>query len=362
MKKLIAILLLLAVAPMLGAQDFVKVKGVVVSTSGTPIAGAAVTAVGTRIMAKTDAAGAFELMIPGTVRYVRVQKPMFLAKNVRVGPSLKITLEKDTAAPVKEPAPEKPAAAPVPKPAPAPKPAPKPASTPKPAPTPQSASAPKPAPVPKPVAAPKPIENPEDSLAVDLGLSVKWASCNLGAEGFVSSPEEYGVFYAWGETEAKSDYGLSSYSWFNESSSALTKYNTKSVRGAVDNITVLETGPRGDDAASKKLKGKWRLPTDEEWTELREKCTWEWTAVNGVYGRKITSSVQGYTDKWIFLPAAGFQDGAAVTNAGALGYYWSSSLCKVSPFSAWLVYFDADNVMRNASYRQLGFSVRPVMK
>ncbi|MDY4512770.1 MAG: hypothetical protein SPE10_04900, partial [Paludibacteraceae bacterium] len=109
---------------------------------------------------------------------------------------------------------------------------------------------------------------------VDLGLSVKWATCNVGA----SKPEEYGNYYAWGETTTKSTYNWSTYKWCNGSKTTLTKYNTSSSYGTVDNKTVLELA---DDAARANWGGAWRMPTDAEWTELRENCTWTWITKNG---------------------------------------------------------------------------------
>ncbi|MBO7545045.1 MAG: hypothetical protein J6T02_05705 [Bacteroidales bacterium] len=198
---------------------------------------------------------------------------------------------------------------------------------------------------------------------VDLGLSVLWASCNLGEIGLVSSPEEYGAYYAWGETETKDNYSWSTYKFGNSSSGPFSKYNTKSLYGTVDNKTVLETGPNGDDVASKKLGGKWRMPTYEEWTALRTNCTWTWTSNynnTGIAGRIVKSNVSGHTDKSIFLPAAGYRNVTGLYNAGSRGYYWSSSLYTVSPYYAWDVYFNSDNVGGYNNYRYNGLSVRPV--
>ena len=189
----------------------------------------------------------------------------------------------------------------------------------------------------------------KNAEAVDLGLpsGLKWGSCNIGA----SSPEEYGDYYAWGETSTKSNYSWETYKWGSYNS--LTKYNTSSSYGTVDNNTKLDNS---DDVARVKLGGKWRMPTDDEWTELRTKCTWTWTTQNGVYGRKVT----GPNGNSIFLPAAGYRDGTSLDSAGSYGYYWSSSLYTVSPYCAWFVYFYSGGVGRYYSYRCLGQSVRPV--
>ena len=196
---------------------------------------------------------------------------------------------------------------------------------------------------------------------VDLGLSVYWASCNLGA----SKPTEYGDYYQWAGTEDVSDTGINldwsycPYHTGSDESSGWTKYNTKSSYGTVDNKTVLEAM---DDAATVALGGKWRMPTDEEWTELRntDNCSWTWTTIDGVNGYKVQSKKSGYTDNWIFLPAAGSRRGTDLSLVGSGGYYWSSSLNTGGPNLAWYVYFYSDNVSRYRYNRCNGQSVRPV--
>lgn len=177
-------------------------------------------------------------------------------------------------------------------------------------------------------------------LAVDLGLSVKWAKANLGTE----APGGFGDYYAWGEVYQCSDR----YKWSKNGS--LTKYITRSNFGTVDNKTVLDPE---DDAAHVKLGGKWRIPTDDEWTELRNKCTWTWIA----NGYKVTSKINGNS---IFLPAAGHRYGASSYGAGSHGSYCSSSLNAGSPNGAWSVCFDSEGVSRYETGRIYGLSVRPV--
>ena len=188
---------------------------------------------------------------------------------------------------------------------------------------------------------------------VDLGLSVKWATCNVGA----SSPEEYGDYFAWGETQPKSNYDWSTYKWCNGSDDTQTKYNTNSSYGTVDNKTTLDLS---DDAARANWGGSWRMPTDAELTELREQCTWTWTTQNGVYGYKVTSKKSGYTNKSIFLPAAGYRNGSSLDSAGSYGYYWSSSLGTDHPDYARYLYFLSSRVGWHNYFRGLGQSVRPV--
>ena len=192
----------------------------------------------------------------------------------------------------------------------------------------------------------------ERKYGVDLGLSVRWATCNLGA----SKPEEDGDYYAWGETKTQMEYDWdwSVYKWCNGSYNPLTKYNIVSFYGRVDNKTFLDAS---DDVAKSKLGGKWRMPTDAEWTELRTKCTWTWTTQNGVYGCRVTSKINGNS---IFLPAAGRRNHTVLESAGSIGYYWSSSLSTDFPYRAWLVGFYSDDVGRYDFYRYNGHSVRPV--
>ena len=137
----------------------------------------------------------------------------------------------------------------------------------------------------------------------DLGLSVKWATCNLGA----SSPEQSGNFYAWGETTPKTQFTWDNYKWTYEEKSSYgdiillrSKYNSKSNQGKVDNKTKLDPE---DDAARSKLGGKWRMPTKAEFQELIDKCTWTLTSRSGVDGFEVKSKVN---DNSIFLPLTGF--------------------------------------------------------
>ena len=186
---------------------------------------------------------------------------------------------------------------------------------------------------------------------VDLGLSVKWATCNIGS----TTPEGYGDYYAWGETTTKSTYNWSTYKWCNGSEDTLTKYCTSSDYGTVDNKTVLELA---DDAARANWGGAWRMPTDAEWTELRENCTWTWITKNGVNGYEVKSEANGNS---IFLPAAGYRGNGGLDDVGDCGGYWSGSLGTGSPDNAWDVYFYSDYVGRNSYYRCYGQSVRPVL-
>ena len=190
---------------------------------------------------------------------------------------------------------------------------------------------------------------------VDLGLSVKWATCNVGA----TKPEEYGDYFAWGEVEPKEVYDWSTYKWCNGSYDSLTKYNNSSSYGIIDNKTVLDAS---DDAATANWGGAWRMPTKEEQDELRENCTWTWTTENGVNGYRVTSNKEGYTDKSIFLPAAGYRDDSSLNSAGSYGFYWSGSLLTLTdyPYNAYELDFNSGSVYWSSSGRGCGQSVRPV--
>ena len=192
---------------------------------------------------------------------------------------------------------------------------------------------------------------------VDLGLSVKWATCNVGAE----VPENYGDYFSWGEIEPKPAYTWANYRFYK---SGTTKYNVKFSKysysinyGVIDKKPILD--PR-DDVAHVKWGGNWRMPTKEEMDELRTKCSWTWVIINGVPGFKVTSKKTGYKDRSIFLPAAGCRGTTYDTNIGYTGYYWTSSLRTGTSDRAYILYFYANHMVWDDSYRYMGMPVRPV--
>ena len=200
-----------------------------------------------------------------------------------------------------------------------------------------------------------------------------WAKSNLCESGLCANPEDYGDYYAWGETEpyyaaghsqdnpcenwkVREDhpitgYNWASYKWCNEPE--LTKYNTNSPYGKVDDKEVLDLE---DDAARQTLGGKFRMPTDTEWKELTDRCTWRWTSLNGVNGRSVTAT----NGNSIFLPAAGCRIGLNLGYVGSYGGFWSSSLCTDNSSDAWYVYFSSGGVSRINNDRSYGLPVRPV--
>ena len=187
---------------------------------------------------------------------------------------------------------------------------------------------------------------------VDLGLpsGTLWATCNVGAD----SPEEYGDYFAWGETEPKYDYDWSTYKWCNGSENTLTKYCTDSSFGTVDNKTELEPE---DDAAYVNWGLSWRIPTVEQIQELYDNCTSQWTTRNGVNGRLVT----GPNGKTLFLPAAGVRRNDSLDYAGSYGYYWSHMVGSYDPYNAYyLNFFSGDWAIWCFEGRCGGFTVRAV--
>ena len=172
----------------------------------------------------------------------------------------------------------------------------------------------------------------QTGVPVDLGLSVKWASCNVGA----NSPEDYGDYFAWGEVIPKNEFSYEGYLY----------------RDNPENL------PPHADAATVNWGGSWRMPTDAEMTELCEQCTWTWTTQNGINGYKVTSKSNGNS---IFLPATGSRNGSSLYNTGTCGLYWLSSLNTDNPDYAWGMSFHyKSDVFRGIGIRDDGHSVRPV--
>ena len=191
---------------------------------------------------------------------------------------------------------------------------------------------------------------------VDLGLSVKWATCNVGA----SKPEEYGDYFAWGETSTKSEFSDETYRWVEKDDWywKYTKYCTNRDDGKWDGKDVLTTS---DDAATVKWGSKWRMPTKEDLEELDKKCTFTLSSPNGVLGCKVT----GPNGNSIFLPFAGYIDGITPKKRGEEGYYWSKSLNNnYNNFAGALwAYIYEGRVFGSASnseFRNYGITIRPV--
>ena len=185
---------------------------------------------------------------------------------------------------------------------------------------------------------------------VDLGLSVKWATCNVGAE----NPEDAGDFFSWGETSPKDIYYSTTdkycscpdgkTSCYDESH--YTKYNS------TDGKTVLDPE---DDAATVNWGSGFRMPTREEFLELIYKCTWTWDSSHKGY------LVAGSNGNSIFLPASGYRSGSYLYDQGSGGVCWSSTLDSYNCYSAYNLYFySGGHYVSYGNGRYDGFPVRPV--
>ncbi len=201
---------------------------------------------------------------------------------------------------------------------------------------------------------------------VDLGLSVLWATQNVGAKP--NKATDFGGYYAWGETEEKKTYYPKNYKWSDTTKTIpfitpetpmLTKYSSADY-GEHDGISKLLPE---DDAATVNMGGAWRTPTKNELNELMQKCKWTWTTINGVGGCLITSKVEGYTDNSIFIPSAGFKQENMFYNEQDRIILWSS---EVNTSRNWLESFNL-NYMKGISFeifntgRYEGYNVRAVI-
>ena len=193
----------------------------------------------------------------------------------------------------------------------------------------------------------------KDHDYVDLGLpsGTLWATCNVGA----TTPEGYGDYFAWGETQPKTTYDWNTYKYVNGKSEKLTKYCNKADKGNngfTDNLTTLQAG---DDPATANWGSGWRTPSKEQWEELQDNTTNTWTTRNGVEGMLFTA----FNGNSLFLPAVGYHWVGELIDAGSFGYYWSSSLYADYPHYAWDFYFRSGSYMGYYN-RDLGLSVRAV--
>lgn len=197
---------------------------------------------------------------------------------------------------------------------------------------------------------------------VDLGLpsGTLWAKCNVGAD----EESDYGLYFQWGDVEgykkasSGKSFKWSDYKYCNGSDTTLTKYNTMSSSGIVDNLTTLLPE---DDAASVNMGGLWHMPSYEQYEELYNSSytTTTWTTVNSINGRKITSKTNGNT---LFLPASGRYGWGSVSYAGSRGCYWGSSLKGgYYPNYAWYLNFGSGAIGADYVDRYYGHTVRGVI-
>ena len=186
---------------------------------------------------------------------------------------------------------------------------------------------------------------PAQPEAVDMGLGVKWASCNLGA----TAPEEYGNYYSWAEVAPKGDYLWDTYAYKGEGPWGMTKYN----KGFQLNYQA----EAEDDAAAATLGDGWRMPTSAEMTELVNNTDWKWGELNGVKGYTVTSQKNGNS---IFLPAAGYMDGKELRYAGSAGRYWSQTRHPYHPQCGMNIFFSTEYHYVYFYERYRGYTIRPV--
>lgn len=176
------------------------------------------------------------------------------------------------------------------------------------------------------------------------------------------------LYFAWGETQGytagqvrvdknftwegeDNDYAFGPIDWDDQTNYGMKKYNN------ADGLTVLEPG---DDAAIDNWGEEWKMPTKEQFEELKENTEYEWTEIDGVQGAKFTSTVEGYTDRFLFFPAVGDAEGGVVYDVGDKGFCWSVSLDDGYVPNAWSFYFDVGYREMYDDGRYYGYSVRPV--
>lgn len=182
--------------------------------------------------------------------------------------------------------------------------------------------------------------------SVNLGLSVNWGNCNIGAV----TPEEYGNYYAWGEITPKNYYLWDNYKWYQDN--LITKYCADKTQGVNDKVFQLKME---DDAAYCELGDGWRMPTYEEFDELLKNCTWQWKKINGISGYRITAT----NGNSIFLPAAGIFN-EAQDRKGTGGSYWTNTLVESDSKYAYGVNFYENKIYLNQYDRSCGRCIRPV--
>ena len=201
----------------------------------------------------------------------------------------------------------------------------------------------------------EPVTPPDNHEWVDLGLpsGTLWATCNVGA----NAPEEYGDYFAWGETEPKDVYNWSTYKWCNGSNNTMTKYCCNSsygYNGFVDNKTELDPE---DDAAYINWGTSWRMPSIVQWQELYGNCTIQWTQKNGVNGQLVT----GPNGNVLFLPAAGGRLDDSLNDAHSFGNYWSRTLDSSTSNETYIRYFESGDWSSDyPGSRCHGYTIRAV--
>ena len=181
---------------------------------------------------------------------------------------------------------------------------------------------------------------------VDLGLSVKWANYNVGAD----KPEEYGDYFAWGEITTKTNYSSDNCKTYGLTNSQL---QTQGYIDGEGNLTAQY------DAAAANWGGNWRMPTKAEYDELLNNCTWTWTTQNSVNGCKVTSKTNGNS---IFLPATGYYCDGASLYFPLCGYYWCSTPDENHIGCAYILHSNSSFQCAISCARSGYLAVRPVIE
>lgn len=195
---------------------------------------------------------------------------------------------------------------------------------------------------------------------IDLGFpsGTKWACCNVEA----TTPEGYGGYYCWGETEEKSVYNHVTYKYATgedeDGDGFFDDYHSDTKEYGIWEYLGSDIADTQYDVAHVKWGGKWVMPSQEQTLELIENCTYEWMEVNGVKGLKFTSKINGGS---IFLPANGYHHGTNFETDGLFGHYWSSTQHPSYDSAAYGLYFDSENANIGTYGHTFGRSVRPVV-
>ena len=186
---------------------------------------------------------------------------------------------------------------------------------------------------------------------VDLGLSVKWATMNVGAK----TEEDYGHYYMWGSITPNTPDECN---WANTPfNNGATSYETTYFNSVKDTVILNKVLAKEYDVAVQIMGGDWRMPTKDECQELYKNTTQSWVTINGVNGRKFTSKTD--TSKYIFIPAAGYYYNGSVSEVGTYGYIWSSTIS--SPYSkARFLRFRSSTCGASTTERCYGMPVRGV--
>ena len=199
---------------------------------------------------------------------------------------------------------------------------------------------------------------------VDLGLSVKWAVKNVGA----STRKDFGNHYCWGETRVRAYGDNATYKFFLSrpyEKLYINKYFTQNIQssanleGTYDNLSILE---EEDDIVAITWGKGWRMPTVDEYQELYDNCSFKWEQINGTYGVMLTSKIEGYQDRCLFLPAGGHPAWGLSTGANQNGYYWTSSLFETYPTQAWSFHFSDGEKKIDTQSRAEQFHIRGVIE